>query len=45
MWEFLSNTEVMNIVIPYYKNMDGIGAANKLVEESVRSWRNVRIII
>lgn len=43
-WEFLSNEKVRNIVDQYYKFDNAIGAADKLIEESVRSWRRVSLI-
>ena len=38
-WEFLSNTQVMDIVNPYFKNNDLEGASEKLIEEAVKRWK------
>ncbi len=42
-WEFLSNEEIMNFVIPFYKTMNATGASEKLVDESLKTWHAVRI--
>lgn len=42
-WEFLSNEEIMNFVIPYYKTMNAIGASERLVDEALKTWRAVLI--
>ena len=38
-WEFLSNEQVMNYVIPYYERNQPEKACEKLVRESVRLWK------
>jgi serine/threonine protein phosphatase PrpC len=38
-WEFLSNEKIMEIVNWYYKNNDSTGAAEKIVEESIKRWK------
>ncbi len=38
-WEFLSNEEIMNFVIPFYKTMNASGASEKLVDEALKTWR------
>lgn len=40
-WEFLSNKRVMEIVLPYYRNNDPAGAAERLIEESTRCWKKL----
>lgn len=40
-WEFLSNEEIMNFVIPYYKTNNVSGACEKIVDESLKSWKKV----
>ena len=43
-WEFLSNEDIMNFVIPFYKTMNAAGASDKLVEESLKTWKAVSIL-
>jgi hypothetical protein len=43
-WEFLTNEKVKEIVDHYYQNGNVCGAADNLIEESVRQWRKVTII-
>lgn len=38
-WEFLSNQQVMNMVIPFYLKNQPEGACDKLIKESVICWR------
>ena len=40
-WEFLTNERVSEIVNFYYKINDANGAAEKLVEESIKKWKQV----
>jgi len=40
-WEFLSNEKIVEIVNPYYKTGDSSGAADKIVEESLKMWQIV----
>lgn len=42
-WEFLSNEEVMSMVMPYYQKNDPKGACDKLVKESTKMWEKVMI--
>ena len=39
-WEFISNTECVNIVKDFYLINDIIGATSFLVEEATRRWQN-----
>jgi serine/threonine protein phosphatase PrpC len=39
LWEFLSNTEVGNIVYPYYLLDDPEKSANEVVKAAFRQWR------
>ena len=38
-WEFLTNTEVANIVIPYFENSAPEAAANALVKAAYLKWK------
>ena len=38
-WEFLSNEQVMNMIIPFYLKNDSEGACERLVKESVACWK------
>ena len=38
-WEFLSNSNVMDLVTPCYLATDPETACEKLVNESVRQWK------
>jgi serine/threonine protein phosphatase PrpC len=40
-WEFLSNTQVMKIIEPFYECNDVEGAIQKLIDESVKAWKTV----
>ncbi len=42
-FEFMSNEDVMEVVVPYYDKMDAEGASEKLVKEALDTWRIVRI--
>jgi len=44
-WEFLSNNQIMEIINPYYLNDDVQGACNKVVEESLKCWQIVTLIL
>ena len=44
-WEFLSNKRVMEIVQPFYKANDPAAAGEKLVEESVKCWKKVKLSV
>ena len=41
-WEFLSNTDVVKTVIPFYKKNDVNGAAEAIIKHAVDSWQKVR---
>lgn len=38
-WEFISNEEVAQIVMPYYKQNSAEKAAEALIKESIRRWQ------
>ena len=38
-WEFLSNEQVMNMIIPFYLKNDPDSACEKLVKEAVACWK------
>ena len=38
-WEFLSNEEVANIVLPFFEKRNAEGAAEALVRKSYLRWR------
>jgi serine/threonine protein phosphatase PrpC len=40
-WEFLNNSEVANIVYPFYLNNDPKGACDKIVQLSTEWWEKV----
>jgi serine/threonine protein phosphatase PrpC len=40
-WEYMSNEEVMQVVIPFYARDNPDGAAEKLVLEAANAWRRV----
>lgn len=40
-WEYLSNEDVMNIVLPYTERDNVEMAAEKLITESTNAWRRV----
>ena len=37
-WEFLSNDEVLDLVVPFWHQNDLKGACNTIVKESVAAW-------
>ena len=37
-WEFLSNDEVLDLVVPFWHQNDLKGACNTVVKESVAAW-------
>ena len=37
-WEFLSNDEVLDLVVPFWHENDLKGACNIIVKESVAAW-------
>ena len=40
-WEYLSNEDVMNIVLPYTERDNVDLAAERLITESINAWRKV----
>ena len=38
-WEFMTNKEVINIVIPYWKKNDPTGACDHLSKEATKRWK------
>jgi serine/threonine protein phosphatase PrpC len=40
-WEYMTNEEVMEIMIPFYHRDNPDQAAEKLVLEAANSWRRV----
>ena len=44
-WEFLSNDQVMNLILPFYHKNQPEGACEKVIKESVIWWRKVRILL
>lgn len=45
MWEFLSNSEVADIVIPYYEKGAPEAAANALVKVAFLKWKEEEDVI
>lgn len=37
-WEFLSNDEVIDIIVPFWHRNDLRGACNQVVKEAVAAW-------
>ena len=37
-WEFLSNDEVIDIIVPFWHKNDLKGACNQVVKEAVAAW-------
>jgi serine/threonine protein phosphatase PrpC len=44
-WEFLSNEEVAEIVLPFYKNNQPESAANEIVKAAYRRWREEEEVV
>jgi len=44
-WEFLSNQDVANITFPFYKDNSPEAAANALVKESYKKWKQEEEVI
>lgn len=44
-WEFLSNQEVASIVYPFFEKRNAEGAAEALVRESFKKWRQEEDVI
>ena len=42
-WEFLTNKQVLDIAMRYYKLNDADAAANAIIEESTKCW--IRVFI
>jgi len=40
-WEFLTNKQVLDIAMNFYKLNDPDAAANAIIQESIRCWRRV----
>ena len=40
-WEFLSNQEVIELVVPFYQKNSMEAACNKLVQEASARWKEV----
>jgi serine/threonine protein phosphatase PrpC len=40
-WEYLSNEDVMNIVLPFVERENSDMAAERVVTESTNAWRKV----
>ena len=38
-WEFISNTEAVEIVVPYWNKNDPEGAANHLISLATEKWK------
>jgi serine/threonine protein phosphatase PrpC len=38
-WEFLSNKQICDLVEPFYKINNHVGASEKLIDESYKKWR------
>lgn len=41
-WEFITNEDAVNIVVPYWEENNPEGACEQLVKESVIHWQRVR---
>ena len=44
-WEFLSNENVKDIVMPFYQNNDPNGACQSLIKESTKLWESEDIVV
>jgi len=44
-WEFLSNEEVAQIVLPFFNKKNAEGAAESLVREAFKQWRREEDVI
>jgi len=42
-FEFLTNEDVMEIIVPFYDKMDAEGASEKLCKEALETWKFVLI--
>ena len=40
-WEYLSNEDIMNIVIPYFDRDNPEQASDRVVVESINAWKKV----
>lgn len=38
-WEFLSNDDVMKLILPFYLKNDPEGACDKIIKESTEAWK------
>jgi serine/threonine protein phosphatase PrpC len=44
-WEFLTNDEVVNIVRPHYFNNSAEKAAEALIRESLKKWKQEENVV
>lgn len=44
-WEFLSNDQVMNLILPYFHKNQPEAACEKIIKESVNWWKKVYLDI
>ena len=44
-WEFLTNQEVVNIIKPHYNNNSAEKAAESLIKESLKKWKQEENVI
>ena len=44
-WEFLSNDEVVNIVMPHYLNNSAEKAAEALIREALKKWKEEENVV
>lgn len=40
-WEFLSDLQVVELIFPYYKKNDIVGACEKVIDEATKCWKKV----
>lgn len=40
-WEFLTNKQILDLVMIYYEKNNPSGAADRIVEEATKCWRRV----
>ena len=43
-WEFLTNNDIIDLVIPYYESKNLLGACECIIKESVKWWEKAYII-
>ena len=44
-WEFLTNDEVVNIIMPHYQNNSAEKAAESLIREALKRWKQEENVI